>query len=251
MFYILSQEGRGQNTPLMYCCVYFLCMTCLYLSSVYAEAKKSKNLIWTTVCCKHTRYGRSLEDVFTSNNTLWTTTQPAQCHLSFTQEHRQEPRQLNVSLVWPTQTSRRFSFYDRYIILVRHHSRVVPESQQTARLDFDATTSTLLRRLNIHTFDFRSFTAMNDCGFYPEEGVQYCTYTHVCVFYVYIQMCTDRLRVLHLDSRELSVCRRRRATGAEEITYSMYNNIHNIHKPPGDLDKDTKLFWHFSLHKTH
>lgn len=61
--------------------------------------KKKQDMSWTTMCCKHTSYGHSLDDVFTSNNTLWMTTRPAQCHLSFIRENRQEPSQPNVSLV--------------------------------------------------------------------------------------------------------------------------------------------------------
>lgn len=76
-----------------------------------------QDVSWTTMCCKHTCYGRSLEDVFTSNNTLWTTTQPPQRHLSFTHEHRKEPSQPNVSLVKQTENKHvNLFFYDRFII---------------------------------------------------------------------------------------------------------------------------------------
>lgn len=61
------------------------------------DLKQDKS--WTTMCCKHICYGHSLEDVFTSNNTLWMTTQPAQRHLTFIHKHRKETSQLNVSLV--------------------------------------------------------------------------------------------------------------------------------------------------------
>lgn len=55
------------------------------IKKIFKKSDLKQDMSWPTMCCEHTSWGHSLEEVFTSKNTLWTTTQPAPCHLSFIQ----------------------------------------------------------------------------------------------------------------------------------------------------------------------
>lgn len=106
---------------------------------------------WTTICCKQTCYGHSLEDALTSNNTLWTTTQPAQRHLSFMKESAE------CLFGLTNWNKRRCSSCDCYIVSVEHRSRRAPQSRRTAHSDFDYNINTYQEIKYTHVqFQFNS-----------------------------------------------------------------------------------------------
>lgn len=129
---------------------------------------------------EYASFGHSLADVLTSNNTLWTTTQPAKSHLS-TDRNR-----VSQMCLWFNQLQQN----DCYIILVKHHSWLAGERWQTVHLDINATTSA-------QTFIFTSFKQYQWLLVVPlkyhKTAKAMCTvkniHIHVCIWgvYIYIQ----------------------------------------------------------------
>lgn len=125
----------------------------------------------------HTFYGHSLADVVTNNNTLWTTTQPAKCHLST------DRNQVSQMCLWFNQLKQE----DCYIILVKHPSWIAGERGQTVHLDFNATTSA-------QTFIFSSFkqhqwpivSPLKCHGTTKAKCTIMNIHTHVCIWRVHI-----------------------------------------------------------------
>lgn len=138
---------------------------------------------WTTMCWEYISYGRSLEDIFTSNDILWTTTQPAQCHLSFVREHRQEPS------LWFNQLKQEDDLVWRLLHILGETSLMNCRRKTTDSapwLHCYNISTQQIKYAHLH-FQFIQTTSMTDCGSikmppdYPSK-VYRIVHTHPCVY---------------------------------------------------------------------
>lgn len=153
---------------------------------------------------------------------------------------------------------------------MKHRSGIAGGGQQTAHLDFNATTSTHSGRLNMHTFIFSSFKQqqwMIVLSLNCRETIQArrIVHTHPCVYFKCIYTYAQIVFWLTFASWFMSPFLIQECMGqpVQNISHKVCTTIYIIYirtlrkpaqTPASDrqlqrqayLEKDKKLFWHFS-----
>lgn len=113
----------------------------------------------------------------------------------------------NASLVEPTETSRRFCFYDCYIILVKHHSGIAGERRHLRLQRYNISTHEEVKyaRLQFNSNDRLWFSLNCNESIQARRTVWYI-HTHMCI----LSACTHMHKqtfgwLLHLGARQISL----------------------------------------------